>query len=384
MIDGHKSETVVVIASDFETADYCRLILSTCFNVQVFQEFTEQNPASFQRVKAVLFDYADAIRNSSILKNGLRKNFPPGGIIVRPENLYEAEEAFDSEELFFLSYPFSLQAFSAKVKYSSLEAGENFISVSQEQKRLLNRLIGSGTAIQTVKKYLVSVADTDCSMIFLGETGTGKTLAARILHELSSRKDKPFVIANVASFNQELVDSELFGTVEGAYTGAKTRPGLIETASGGTLFFDEIGNVSSSCQAKLLDFMETCTYRNVGSAKKKYADVRLVFATNADLRAQTASGTFREDFYWRIMDFPVVMPPLRHRPEDIPQIAEKLLISFAGEYKINFTMEPEALDKLVQYHWPGNVRQLVSCIRRACVLSRADGIIQPDKLILDF
>ncbi len=234
----------------------------------------------------------------------------------------------------------------------------------------LARLIGSSEKINEVRRKILMVADTNMPMIFLGESGTGKTMAAKIAHDLSLRKDKPFVIANMASVKSELIESALFGNVRGAYTDARDRSGLFKSADGGTLFMDEIAELSLECQAKLLRVIETGIFRPIGSDQEVKSDVRLIFATNADLQSLVRKRRFREDLYWRIVDFPITVPALRERMEDFPLLIESELKEIQKVVGKSFLITKEAIQKMSSCDWPGNFRQFKSCLRRAAILSR--------------
>lgn len=244
-----------------------------------------------------------------------------------------------------------------------------------------NRLTGNSEKICETKEKILLVADTDTTLIFFGESGTGKSIAAQLVHELSPRKASPFVIVNMANNNKDLLESILFGTVKGAFTDAKPREGLFKIADGGTLFMDEIADMPLESQAKILHVIETGRFRPVGADEESKTDVRLVFATNADLWQKVKSGAFREDLYWRIMDFPIEIPSLRERTEDIPDLVKYSLNEIKYKYNIDFEITESALKKLHTCQWPGNFRQFRSCMRRAALLSRYTGVIDHDAII---
>lgn len=254
---------------------------------------------------------------------------------------------------------------------------ENFFSMIPA----LKRLTGNSKKINEIKEKILLVADTDTTLIFFGESGTGKSIAAKVVHEISPRKEKPFVIVNMGSSNKDLMESVLFGTVKGAFTDAKPREGLFKTADGGTLFMDEIADLPLDSQAKLLRVIETGCFRSVGSDEEIKTDVRLIFATNANLEQMVKEKTFREDLYWRIMDFPIEIPSLRERTEDIPELVRHSLNEIKYNLNIDFTVSESALEKLSSCEWPGNFRQFRSCMRRAALLSRYTGVIDHDAII---
>lgn len=215
-------------------------------------------------------------------------------------------------------------------------------------------------------------------MLLLGESGTGKELAAQALHRLSPRRDRPFVPLDCSGLPETLFESELFGHEKGAFTGATQRKaGLVELADGGTLFLDEIGDLPLTQQVKLLRLLETGTYRRVGGVETLRSDFRLVAATHRDLQRMVEDGTFRRDLYYRISAFPVRLPPLRERREDLPLLVAHLLERLAPQRKVR--LSPEAMARLMKHDFPGNVRELRNLLERALLL--ADGeLIEPRHL----
>ncbi len=243
-----------------------------------------------------------------------------------------------------------------------------------------SRLLGSCERLNDIKRKILMVADIDTPLVFFGESGTGKSMAAQIVHDISRRRDKPFVIANMANGNKDLFESILFGNVRGAFTDAKNRDGLFKKADGGTLFMDEIAELSLDCQAKLLRVIETGLFRPVGCDEEFQSDVRLIFATNADLRSMVKKNLFREDLYWRIVDFPIVIPSLRERRDDFPLLVENELMEIKRKWAMSFSITQAAVDKITGCDWPGNYRQFKSCMRRAAILSRDTGVIDEDAI----
>ena len=207
-------------------------------------------------------------------------------------------------------------------------------------------------------------------MLLEGESGTGKELFARALHALSQRSDGPFVAINCAAIPDNLLETELFGHEKGAFTGAIARkPGKFEVAHKGTLFLDEIGDLPLALQAKILRALEERRFERVGGNQSLHVDVRIVAATNKALRAGVAAKQFREDLYFRLSVFPITIPPLRDRPEDIPILARHFAERFSRDMKKPITLAPSAIEELQKYRWPGNVRELQNCIERAVILS---------------
>ena len=214
------------------------------------------------------------------------------------------------------------------------------------------------------------VADSNATVLLRGESGTGKTMVARVLHHNSGRSGGPFVVVNCAALPETLLESELFGHEKGAFTGAvATKKGRFELAQGGTLFLDEIGEISPAVQVKLLNVIQERTFQRLGSTKTITTDLRLVAATNRNLEQAVEQKKFREDLYYRLNVFPVYLPPLRERRTDILLLAEFFLEQYAQENKKNIRrISTPAIDLLVQYHWPGNVRELQNCMERAVLI----------------
>jgi DNA-binding NtrC family response regulator len=214
------------------------------------------------------------------------------------------------------------------------------------------------------------VAPTDASVLILGETGTGKDVVARLLHAWSARRDQPFVVLDCASLHEELLQSELFGHEAGAFTGAhRARHGLFEVADQGTIFLDEIGEMSLGTQVKLLRVLETSSFRRLGGTRELSVDVRVIAATNRDLQEQVASRRFRDDLYFRLSTVNLHLAPLRERPEDIEAIARHHLEQASSRFGISCSLPEETLEALRTYPWPGNVRELLRALERATILS---------------
>ncbi|MBI2620577.1 MAG: sigma-54-dependent Fis family transcriptional regulator [Ignavibacteriales bacterium] len=244
-----------------------------------------------------------------------------------------------------------------------------------------SHMIGNSPKFLGVLAVAHKVAPTDSAVLIQGSSGTGKELVASFLHRNSLRNSQPFMALNCASIPETLIESELFGHEKGAFTDAHTaKQGLVEIANGGTLFLDEIGEVSLMIQPKLLRFLQTGEYRRVGGNKVLKSDVRVISATNKDLRAEVATGRFREDLLYRINVITLQIPALRDRKDDIPLLVEYFLKNKIRS-RNSIRIDPKALDVLQKYYWPGNVRELENVIERAAILCR-DSVIQPDDLAL--
>ncbi|CAH2032573.1 sigma-54-dependent transcriptional regulator [Trichlorobacter ammonificans] len=252
--------------------------------------------------------------------------------------------------------------------------------LTEENRRLRDELqrgddtppVFASPRFRQVYDLTLQVAASDANILILGESGTGKELIARTVHGNSLRRSKPFVSLNCAALADSLLESQLFGHMRGAFTGAVlNQKGLLEEADGGTLFLDEIGDVSAAVQAKLLRVIQEKEFIPIGATRARTVDVRFVAATNRDLQQEVAEGRFREDLYYRLNVISLTIPPLRERPEDVAPLAHHFLRRFAARMKKEVHgIEPEALRSLGSYHWPGNVRELENVIERAVILAR--------------
>jgi PAS domain S-box-containing protein len=296
-------------------------------------------------------EYIHVVKNASLLQDG------DGKVIGAVETLTDITE---------------LDARDRKIKELSrlLGGDESFFG-----------MVGRSEAMRRVYDLLERAAQSDAPVIIFGESGTGKELAAAAIHELGPRKDGPFVQINCAALNESLLESEIFGHVKGAFTGAyRHRKGRFEEAQGGDVFLDEIGDVPLSIQVKLLRVLETRSFERVGDNRPLPLDARLITATNQDLRALAEEKRFREDFFYRINVIPIHLPPLRDRREDIPLLAEHFVrrLQETGREPVG-GLAPQSLELLTAYSWPGNVRELKSAVEYAAVVCR-EGTILPEHL----
>ncbi|MHC5021181.1 MAG: sigma-54-dependent Fis family transcriptional regulator, partial [Planctomycetota bacterium] len=286
-----------------------------------------------------------------------------------------ADRVFDDDDLR------TLTAVAAQAAIA-IENARLFAAAKAEVREFRQRAGGAGQIVGRSKELLGllqsvrKVAATGATVLLTGETGSGKELFARAIHDLSPRADRPFIAVNCAAMAETLLESELFGHERGAFTGAhKTKPGKFELADGGTLFLDEVGEMSSSTQTKLLRVLEERRFERVGGVRRISVDVRIVAATNRDLPEEVRSGRFREDLYYRLAVVPLHVPPLRDRREDIPDLARHFLKRFARDLgKAMEEISADAMAALQQHDWPGNVRELQNAIERAVVLSERNRI----------
>ncbi len=266
------------------------------------------------------------------------------------------------------------------IPFQPAEAGEGGASHSVKtftlrgtfnQSSILDGIVGSSAAIRDVLTLLAKVAPSDSTVLILGETGTGKELIARSLHRQSHRAARPFVRVNCAAIPQSLIGSELFGHEKGAFTGAvQRRVGRFEAADGGTLFLDEVGDLPAETQVALLRVLQEREFERIGGTRTIVVNVRIVAATNKDLAASVAAGTFREDLFYRLNVFPIRLPSLRQRVSDVQLLIEHFVGYYAAKAgKTISRIEKTNLLRLITYHWPGNIRELQNVVERAIVLS---------------
>jgi DNA-binding NtrC family response regulator len=288
-----------------------------------------------------------------------------------------AVEAMKRGAVDFLPKPFSLDHLSVVVEkaleVSRLRDENRELREALGQRYQFENIIGSSPAMQEIFATIMRVAPTRATVLLAGESGVGKDMIARAIHQHSPRKDRPFVKINCTAIPENLMESELFGYEKGAFTGANiSKPGKFEQANTGTVMLDEIGDVPASVQVKLLRILQEREFERLGSNKTQQTDVRVIAATNVDLRAALEQGTFREDLYYRLNVVPMNIPPLRERKEDIPYLVDHFVKKFGGQ------ISEGALDRLVSYHWPGNVRELENVIERSILLAKGPRVEADD------
>ena len=253
---------------------------------------------------------------------------------------------------------------------------ERALREETDQASMFGEIVGTSAALQKVLALVSKVAPTDASVLVTGETGTGKELVARAIHRLSERSSKPFVSVNCAAIPRDLIASELFGHEKGSFTGAvQRRVGRFELADGGTIFLDEVGELPKETQIALLRVLQEHEFERVGGTRSIRTNVRVVAATNRDLQAATAAGTFRNDLFYRLNVFPIEVPPLRDRREDIPDLVEYFVDRCARKVGKNIKgVTKESLDLLRSYSWPGNIRELQNVIERSVIMCETENL----------
>ena len=274
----------------------------------------------------------------------------------------------------YVSKPFTPDELAATVQrafeHRRLVAENKYLREELSRKFELDNMIGEGPAMKEIGGLIKRVAPTDSTVLIHGESGTGKELVARAIHRNSNRRDKNFVVVDCASLAQSVIESELFGYVKGAFTGAaETKQGLLEIADGGTLFLDEVSNINLDIQAKLLRVIQEQEFKRVGDAKSRKVNIRFVAATNRDLEKMIGEHLFREDLFYRLDVFRIYLPPLRERKEDIPLLARYFLDFYARSmHKDVEGFSTDALSLLSEYDWPGNVREMKNMAERLVIM----------------
>src|SRR5215210_3796363 len=295
-----------------------------------------------------------------------------------------AREAFKLGADDFIQKPFDIEELKLIVAkgLEKLALKEEIKTLIKEQRERgnLGNIIGHSERMQAVYQMIETVAEVQSTILVTGESGTGKELVARAIHDLSPRAERPFVSINCGAFTETLLESELFGYVKGSFTGANTnRKGLFEAANRGTIFLDEIGEMSAAMQVKLLRVLQERKVRPVGAHEELDIDTRVIAATNRDLSAMVKDGSFREDLFYRVSVIPIELPPLRERSEDIPELTDHFVKKFCAQTGRELGVSAKALPLLEEYSWPGNVRELEHTIERAVALESTPEI-QPDRL----
>ena len=289
------------------------------------------------------------------------------------------EGAFD-----YVSKPFETDdiatAVARALKLSDVVRDNKRLRGELERRYRFDQLIGTSVAFRQVIDLIAKVCESRATVLLTGESGTGKELIAKAIHFNSPRQDEPFVAINCAALPEALLESELFGHVKGAFSGAvSSRTGRFKAADGGTMFLDEVADMPAATQAKILRLLEERTFEPIGSTRSEQVDIRIIAATHKDLRQAVAAGNFREDLYYRLNVFPIAIPSLRERAADIPLLAAHFLNQLAnetGKRIVNFT--PKAMALMTAYAWPGNIRELMNCIERAVIVCRGSTIDAPE------
>ncbi len=340
------------------------------------------------RIDVVLTDYKLAQLNGLELLERIKRHSPETPVILMTAygTIENAVAAMKAGAYDYLAKPFSLEQIQHVVERAleiqSLRAENRVLRDTLEERPLLD---SQSTAMRRLLDTARQAARSEATMLLSGESGTGKNVLARQIHQWSARNEKPFVIVNCTTLSEHLLESELFGHVRGAFTGAiKDKPGRLEAADGGTVFLDEIGDLSPALQTKFLRFVQEQSFERVGGMQTIRVNTRIIAASNRDLAAEVAAHHFRDDLFYRLNVITLRVPPLRERREDILPLAQRMLQAEGfRNHRPGLQLSPEAAATLSGYRWPGNVRELRNAIERAVVLASGDTILPehlPDNL----
>jgi len=344
-----------------------------------------------QPIDVVLTDVKMGEKSGYDLLKAVRELNPEITVIIMTAygNVEEAVAAMKEGAYDYLTKPIDLDEVELLVhralQLKLLKSENESLRQKLAERHRFTNIVSASPLMEEVLNIAARSASSRTSVLIEGESGTGKELIVRAIHYASPRKDKPLVVVNCAAISENLIESELFGHEKGAFTGAlQTRLGRLEEADGGTLFLDEVGDIPLSAQVKLLRFLQFGEFQRVGSNETRKVDVRLIAATNRNLREMIKEGTFREDFYYRLNVINIYVPPLRKRKEDIPLLIDHFIKKFAEENRKSIQgISREAMDLLMKYDYPGNVRELENMIERAVVLARGE-IIEKEDLPIQF
>lgn len=334
-----------------------------------------QNEPGISQFESVLFRKIKSVLGVPILRDD-----KIWGVILADSQTNRKE--FTESNLIFLKFFSNLVSLVLDriIQLEKLQDENRILKNKVESSLQIPDMIGNSRQMRDLAKTIHRVAATDATVVILGESGTGKDLAAQAIHKLSNRSDKPFLAQFCGSIPDTLLESELFGYKKGAFTGASgDKKGLLEVAENGTFFLDEIADISEALQAKLLRVLENREIIRLGDTHSKKINVRIITATNKDLQHLVKSGKFREDLFYRLNVFPIKIPPLREHKEDIPLLAEYFISKFSPR---TVKLQKNVLNKLESYSWPGNVRQLLNVIQRALILCDTDKI-EEEHIIID-
>ncbi|CAK0756861.1 Transcriptional regulator FleQ [Gammaproteobacteria bacterium] len=328
------------------------------------------NLSAFEELEAVLLGHCDLPRAEGLRQIRVRDPSLPVVLVMGLGEEVSLGRDVNASVLSKLEYPVRFQQLTNALQNARLHRESQRRSNTQRPSSLaLRRMVGTSPALRSIRELMRQVAGTGTSVLILGESGTGKEVVARNLHDNSNRRQGPFVPVNCGAIPADLLESELFGHEKGAFTGAiSARPGRFELAEGGTLFLDEIGDMSLTMQVKLLRVLQERCFERVGGTKTLQADVRIIAATHRNLESLISVGQFRDDLYYRLNVFPIEVPPLRERPEDIPLLIDEIVARLEAEKRGSIRFTEAAKGVLARHSWPGNVRELSNLVERLTIL----------------
>jgi len=383
---------ILIVDDEVVVCESCRRILE---KVGYTVETTTNSREALERIKQKLFDVVivdlkmPQIDGMEFLRR-VKQDYPEIMVIMITgySTVDTAVKAMKMGAFDYIPKPFTPGELEVIVKNAMdkkrLVFENRYLRNQLRERYRFGNIIGKSKKMQEIYQIMEKVAPTDSTVLIYGESGTGKELVAKAIHYNSPRKDKPFISVDCGALSESLLESELFGHIKGSFTDATvTKPGLFEVANGGTFFLDEVGNISLSTQAKLLRVLQEREFKPVGGTKWKKIDIRLIAATNRNLKKMIEEGTFREDLFYRLNIVPIFLPPLRERREDIPLLASHFLQKYNQERNRNVkSISSEAMQLLMDYSWPGNVRELENVIERVVVMNEGD-TIKPEHLPLN-
>mgnify|MGYP001950973392 CR=1 FL=1 len=391
-MEGNMSSPLILIADDdpgirevlvFQLEDAGYRVLQACHGAEALKLYQEQHP------DLLLTDLRMPIKDGHALLESILEIDPFATVIVMTAYA-SVEAAVDIMKTG--AFDFLVKPFREEQVLSALERGVQVAQLKGENRRLRQALEAkqgddlqsSSDKMQLVYQQAHSIADTDANVLINGETGTGKEHLAQSIHRHSNRADGPWIVVNCGALPEQLVEAELFGHTKGAFTGAsQAREGRIASADGGTLLLDEIGDLPLNAQVKLLRFLQEGEIQAIGADTPRQVDVRVIAATHKDLQMMMRENTFREDLYYRLNVLPLLLPPLRDRPDDILPLALTMLHSVdRGSYAEARNFTESATQRLVEHRWPGNVRELENLVQRSAVLC-AEPVLQAEDLLFE-
>ena len=389
---GEKLRSVLIVDDEVGARESLKMILKSDYEVFSAKDAEE----AFSQIKVhspdvILLDIILPDLDGLKVLERIKQNDPDMVVIMitATKTVKTAVEAMKLGAYDYVNKPFDIDELrliiSRSLSTKALEQEVKFRREEMDRSFDFRNIIGNSKLMKDIFKVVKQIADSKSTALIMGESGTGKELISRAIHYNSNRKNYPFVTINCAAIPETLIESELFGHEKGAFTNAIERKlGRFEVAHQGTLFLDEIGELSLATQAKILRFLEEREFNRVGGSKTIKVDVRLITATNKDLSQMIKKGGFREDLYYRINVVPILIPPLRERTEDIPLLVEHFISKFSIENNKSVKgISKEALDAIMQYEWPGNIRELENLIERVITLT-ANEYIQLNELPLLF
>jgi DNA-binding NtrC family response regulator len=401
-----RSKRILVVDDEKDTVEMITALLEM-EGYQVFSARSEAEALKFLEVEKlklsesetpvdlilldVMLGDRDGLDICRMIKEDERLKFIPVIILTVRASLQDKINGLNIGADDYLTKPFINEELLAKVRVMlrikdlhdelKWEKDKNILLTQALEKRYsFANIVGKNARMQEIYEFVTDISNTDSTVLIQGESGTGKELIARAIHFNSTRKNKPFIVANCSAYSQNLLESELFGHEKGAFTGAIRRKiGRFELAHGGTIFLDEIGEVSPPTQILLLRVLQDHRFERVGGEETLEIDVRVIAATNKNLTEELKKGTFREDLYYRLNVIPIFVPPLRERKDDVPLLASHFLKKFCHEKEKNVEgFSPEVMEIFLAHHWPGNIRELENVIEHAVIIAKQEKIVTKD------